>query len=172
VTPKRTRQLSATTADGISPDDVLMDDELPPGERLDPEAEAEAAAHRQARFTSGISALEIGAAGGIFSERLLLLLAGIVAPLGLVVVVLGWWGASQTPYEFEQVPYLISGGLLGLGLVFVGSFFYFAHWMTTLVKEHREQSRAILDALERLADLQEDGLVAVQSDGRRRRRAS
>jgi hypothetical protein len=172
VTTKRTRQLSATTADGISPDDVLMDDELPPDERLDPEAEAAAAARRQARFTSGVRALKIGAAGGLFSERLLLLLAGIVAPLGLVVVVLGWWGASQTPYEFEQVPYVISGGLLGLGLVFVGSFFYFAHWMTTLVKEHREQSRAILDALERLTELQEDGLAAAEDGRRRGRRAS
>ena len=65
-------------------------------------------------------------------------------------VVLGWWGASRTPYAFEQTPYLISGGLLGLGLVFLGSFFYFAHWLTQLVKEHREQSAAILAALERL----------------------
>ena len=158
MTPKRTRQLSATTtADDLSPDDVLLDDELPPDERVDPAAEAVAASARHDRFAAGIAGLRISGAGGLFSERLLLLLAGIVAPLGLVVVVLGWWGASQTPYEFEQVPYLISGGLLGLGLVFVGSFFYFAHWMTQLVKEHREQSRAILDALERIADLQGDG---------------
>ena len=155
MTPKRTRQLSATgLMDDVSPDDVLMDEELPPEDRPDPAVEAAVAAERHERFAAGLAALKIGGAGSLVSERLLLLLAGIVAPLGLVVVVLGWWGASQTPYEFEQVPYLISGGLLGLGLVFVGSFFYFAHWMTQLVKEHREQSRAILDALERIAELQ------------------
>ncbi len=111
-----------------------------------------AADDRHERFLDGIRGLRIGGASNLLSERLLLVLAGIVAPLGLVVVVLGWWGASRTPYEFEQVPYLISGGLLGLGLVFLGSFFYFAHWLTQLVKEHREQSAAILDALERLAE--------------------
>ena len=54
------------------------------------------------------------------NERILLVLAGIVAPLGLVLVLLGYHGASQTPYVFEQVSYLISGGLLGLALVFLG----------------------------------------------------
>ena len=68
------------------------------------------------------------------------MLGGILAPLGLVVVVLGWWGASKTPYDFEQVPYLISGGLLGLAPGLPRLFFYFAHWLTQLVKEHREQS--------------------------------
>jgi hypothetical protein len=85
-------------------------------------------------------------------ERILLLLAGTVAPLGLVIVLLGWWGAAHTPFVFEQVPYLISGGLLGLGLLFLGSFFYFAHWLTQLVKEHRVQSLAVVEAIQRLQD--------------------
>jgi hypothetical protein len=71
-------------------------------------------------------------------------------------VLLGWWGASKSAYDFEQIPYLISGGLLGLSLVFIGCFFYFAHWLTQLVKEHREQSQAILTALNRLIELEED----------------
>ncbi len=72
------------------------------------------------------------------------------------MVLLGWWGASNTSYGFEQTPYLISGGILGLALVFIGCFFYFAHWLTALVKEHRTQSAAILAALERLIQLEED----------------
>ena len=59
------------------------------------------------------------------------MIGGIIAPLGLIVVLLGWWGASQTPYVFEQVPYLISGGCSGSALVFLGSFFYFTHWVTS-----------------------------------------
>jgi hypothetical protein len=109
-------------------------------------------ADRDARFADGVRTLRIGRTSVVLSERILLVLGGILAPLGLAVMILGWWGASNTGYEFEQIPYLISGGLLGLGLVFIGCFFYFAHWLTQLVKEHREQSAAILAALERLQE--------------------
>ena len=40
-------------------------------------------------------------------------------------------------YLFEQIPYMISGGLIGLGLVMIGSFAYFAYWFTRMF--HREQ---------------------------------
>jgi hypothetical protein len=147
--PQRTRPLSAGRSATAMPDDrevleMLEDLQLDANGTDDPE--------RQARFAAGVRALRVGSASTALSERILLVLGGILAPLGLVVVVLGWWGASRTSYPFEQTPYLISGGLLGLGLVFLGSFFYFAHWLTQLVKEHRQQSAAILAALERLAD--------------------
>lgn len=148
--PQRTRPLSAGRTATAMPDDAevleMLDDlEHAPDHLL-------GAPERQARFDEGVRALKVGSASGALGERLLLVLGGIIAPLGLLVVLYGWWGASHTSYPFEQTPYLISGGLLGLGLVFLGSFFYFAHWLTQLVKEHREQSAAILAALERLAD--------------------
>ncbi len=115
---------------------------------------------RDDRFSEGVRALRIGGATLRLEERVLMVLGGVIAPLGLVIVILGWWGASRTPYVFEQVPYLISGGLLGVGLVFLGSFFYFTHWITQLVKEHRVQSVAVLDALQRLHDQ-----VAAQNHG-------
>lgn len=112
----------------------------------------DAVAQRDERFAHGVRQLRVGGATLRLDERLLMILGGVVAPLGLVMVLLGWWGAANTPYVFEQVPYLISGGLLGVGLIFLGAFFYFAHWMTQLVKEHRAQSAAVLDALQRLHD--------------------
>ena len=121
-----------------------------------PEVDADPAGERAARFSEGVRKLRVGRASIVLSERILLVLGGVLAPLGLLVVLLGWWGASHTAYEFEQLPYVISGGLLGLGLVFIGCFFYFAHWLTQLVKEHRQQSAAILAALERLTELQSD----------------
>jgi hypothetical protein len=148
ATQRRTRPLSVR-ADEVDADDVVLADEL----------DALETAHtdeRHERFLDGVRALRVGSASSVLSERILLVLGGIIAPLGLVVVVLGWWGASNTPYDFEQVPYLISGGLLGLGLVFLGGFFYFAHWITQLVKEQREQSAAILTALQRLVELEEE----------------
>ena len=107
---------------------------------------------RDHRFSDGVRSLRIGGATFQLSERILLVLAGIVAPLGLVLVLLGYLGVSQTPFLFEQMSYLISGGVLGLALVFLGSFFYFAHWLTQLVKEHRSQSAALLEAIQRLQD--------------------
>ena len=104
------------------------------------------------RFTEGVRTLRVGGATIRLSERILLVVASVVAPLGLVLVLLGYLGAARTPYLFEQISYLISGGLFGLALVFLGSFFYFAHWMTQLVKEHRVQSAAVLDALQRLQE--------------------
>src|SRR5438128_2494785 len=38
---------------------------------------------------------------------------------GIVLVLLGWYGAAYTNILTEQIPYLISGGLLGLGLIIV-----------------------------------------------------
>jgi hypothetical protein len=38
---------------------------------------------------------------------------------GVVFVILGWYGAAHTNILTEQIPYLISGGLLGMGLIIV-----------------------------------------------------
>jgi hypothetical protein len=40
---------------------------------------------------------------------------------GLVAVVVAWVLASDTILTFEQIPYLMSGGLIGVCLVAVGS---------------------------------------------------
>jgi hypothetical protein len=40
-----------------------------------------------------------------------------LALAGLVALLLGWLGVSATSYVTEQLPYLVSGGLLGLFLV-------------------------------------------------------
>lgn len=96
--------------------------------------------------------LRIGAARGDH-EHTLMLLGGVLAPLGLIAVLLGWFGASHTPNSFEQIPYLISGGLLGLGFVFLGGFLYFTHWVTVLVRESRAQSDRAVEALERIESL-------------------
>jgi hypothetical protein len=133
VNPQRTHPLSAADLELVVDDEDMSDD-------------------RHERFRASVRGLRVGNVTSKFSERTLLVLGGILAPLGLVAVLIGWYGASRTPYLFEQVPYLISGGLLGLGLVFLGSFMYFAHWLTELVKEHRTQSAAILAALDRLHD--------------------
>lgn len=86
-----------------------------------------------------------------FGERWLFAAGGALVAAGLVAVVIGWVGASRTVLVAGQIPYLISGGLLGLGLVFLGSFLYFGHWLAVLVRESRERGRADREDMELLA---------------------
>jgi hypothetical protein len=116
------------------------------------EAAAASEDSRYQRLAEGVRSLRAGGGTLNLNERLLMVLGGIVAPLGLVIVVIGWYGAAHSPFLFQQVPYLISGLGIGLGLVFLGSFFYFAHWITELVKEGRSQSAAMIDAIARLEE--------------------
>jgi len=62
-------------------------------------------------------------------ERWLFALGGALVIAGFVVVLIGWAGASRTVLVAGQIPYLISGGMIGLGLVFLGGFLYFGHWV-------------------------------------------
>ena len=77
----------------------------------------------------------------------------ILLPLGLVVIVLGWYGAANTPYQYDQLSYLVSGGLLGLGLTFVGGFLYFGAWLARIADDGRESSKRLADTLLVLADV-------------------
>ena len=80
---------------------------------------------------------------------LLLVIGSVATSLGLLLVVLGWLGASHTILVFEQIPYLISGGIFGGCLVVVGTLTYFAYWIT----KANEQSKRAADSLERMEEL-------------------
>lgn len=109
-------------------------------------------ADRHRRLSDGVRKLRVGGGTLNFSERTLMIIGSILAVIGLVAIFIGWYGASHSPFLFQQIPYLISGGLFGLGLVFLGSIFYFSHWLTELVKEGRTQSAALVEAISRLED--------------------
>jgi hypothetical protein len=67
--------------------------------------------------------------------RWLLVPASIAVVAGFVLMVLGWYGASHTSREIEQIPYLISGGLIGLGLVVVGGLLLSAAFLVAVVRK-------------------------------------
>ena len=73
-------------------------------------------------------------------ERMMAFIGAGLVGIGIPLIILGWYGAAHTPYTFEQIPYMISGGLLGLALTVLGGLFYFAYWMTRQVHETRRQS--------------------------------
>jgi hypothetical protein len=104
------------------------------------------------------------------TDRAQLIVGGALAVLGLVAILIGWMGASKSGFEFEQIPYLISGGLLGLALCFLGGFVYFAYWVTRLVRESRAQSDRAAELLDRIAETL-NGNGAVSNGSRTRSRA-
>jgi hypothetical protein len=87
-------------------------------------------------------------------------LAGaILIPLGVAAIVLAWNGAAHARVTQGQIPYLISGGLLGLGAIVVGCFFFWAQWLYRIYDQAdahheellRQQAELIQVLLERLA---------------------
>jgi hypothetical protein len=85
-------------------------------------------------------------------ERVLAVASAVLLPLGLAVIVLGWYGAAHTPYLFEQLPYLISGGLLGLGLAIVGGLIYFASWVARTSAQQQQQGDEVVELLRDVLD--------------------
>jgi hypothetical protein len=127
---------------------------------------ADRTASRRARFRESLR----GVASRSTSDDLLrwmLVPASILVILGFNFMLFGWIGASGTFRQIEQIPYLISGGLVGLALVFLGGLLLASTFWVMVVKkmqaESEERTRQLVDALEtRLADQQK------QQNGRAR----
>jgi hypothetical protein len=86
---------------------------------------------RQAALTDAIARIRVRARA-IKIEQILLVLGGVAMPAGLLVIIVGWYGAAHTFHTYAQLDYLISGGLLGLGT-------------------NQTQERESLDTLERIS---------------------
>lgn len=64
--------------------------------------------------------------------------------LGFLVIFFGWNGAASQDYLPAQLPYLISGGAAGLGIVVVGA-------ALVIVQNHRADRARLEAVLERMA---------------------
>jgi hypothetical protein len=125
---------------------------------------AEPASGRFGRLAAAVAAIRTRAMGGR-RDRWLLIVGGVLMPLGVLLILLGWLGASHTPLPFEQNDYLISGGILGLALVISGGFVYFAYWQSTRIHESRAQSQELISALSRLETLLGGGVAGAVTGG-------
>ena len=133
---------------------------------------------REQRLADGADELAGRRTAVLGGPNVLLVAAGALVTLGLSAIVLAWVGASRSTIIEEQVPYLISGGLLGLALAVVGALTYFAHWLTVFVREAREHEAAraedhdeLMEALRALRDasgLREEGNGTARSGQRQR----
>jgi uncharacterized membrane protein YedE/YeeE len=85
-------------------------------------------------------------------DNLLSVVAAVLLPLGVLVIGIGWYGAAHTPYLFEQVPYLISGGLIGVALVIGSGLFYFGSWIARGASAQQQASAELADLLTQIRD--------------------
>lgn len=90
---------------------------------------------------------KLRARGGLTVDRIFQLAGTALPVLGILAIVVAWYGVSHTAREWRQTPYLVSGGLLGLGLIFLGGFAYFSYWLTKLVDASHRQT-AVLERIE------------------------
>jgi hypothetical protein len=118
---------------------------------------AEGVPDRLEEFQSELARLRVKGRSADDEQRLLF--AGIILmPVGLVLVLVGYVGASGTTDLSAQVPYLLSGGVFGLGLTIVGAALflryslgrYLRFWLLRLIYEEHTTADRQVDAIERL----------------------
>lgn len=64
--------------------------------------------------------------------------------VGLVTILLGWRGAAATLFVPDQVPYLVSGGLGGTGLVIAGAGILHAQLRRRFAADERHHLESVL----------------------------
>ena len=88
-------------------------------------------------------------------ERTYLLVGIVLMVIGLVLIFAGYWGASGTVILVEQIPYVLSGGFLGVGVMIVGAAMflryslsrYLRFWLIRSIYEERAQSDKVVESL-------------------------
>lgn len=115
---------------------------------------------RRARFRTALGSIANSSSDDLV--RWMMVPASIAVIAGFNFMLFGWIGASRTFREIEQIPYLISGGLVGLALVFLGGLMLASvFWVVVLRRmqaEAEERTRAHLESLEsRLDELSPNG---------------
>lgn len=128
---------------------------------------------REHQLVEGADALRAGGRrrSGLFGrDRLLVTLAASFMTLGVCLVLVGWYGAAHSTLVEEQVPYLISGGVLGGTLALIGALCLLAHWITVLIGDERARHAELIAALRELTTTREEGNAngAARSEGPQR----
>ncbi|MBS1847244.1 MAG: hypothetical protein JST73_03115 [Actinobacteria bacterium] len=125
-----------------------------PGQTSDATSTSASDSDRVRRFERDVAGLDVPVAAA--QRESWLLWGGVVLVVaGVAAVFVGYWGASGTTNVADQMPYMLSGGAIGLALVIVGSVLIgrysmaklFRFWLALLVAEHRSQTDRLIEAL-------------------------
>lgn len=74
----------------------------------------------------------------------------ILIPMGVIIILIAWYGAAHARVVQQQIPYLVSGSFIGLGCMVVGGLLYFGHWLYRLYDQADLQHEEQLKVLEEL----------------------
>ncbi|HEY1651043.1 MAG TPA: hypothetical protein VGG09_04095 [Acidimicrobiales bacterium] len=74
----------------------------------------------------------------------------ILIPLGVVFIILGWYGAAHARVVQQQIPYMVSGSFIGLGCMIVGGLLFWGHWLYRIYDQadlHHEEQQRVLETI-------------------------
>ena len=138
--------------------------------------ETNRASSRVEQFVVGVQQLRVANDADRLERRLFW--AGIALPIvGVIVIWLGWWGASGTKYVYQEIPYVVSGGIFGLALVFIGAALFARYsvarllrfWLARVVADSQLQTDRLVEAIEHLAQATINGRLDRDADTQRSR---
>jgi hypothetical protein len=138
-----TRVTGGLPGDVVGPDDILA---VPPASELEPSTPVPS---RLQRLGAAIDRAR-PSRGGRNIRKWMETIGMSFIVFGFVCILLGWYGAAHSPYLYQEVPYLISGGLLGVALVIGGGIFVRSAWSMRQVEEDRRNALAIVRSVDRL----------------------
>lgn len=90
---------------------------------------------------------------------------------GVTAILLGYTGVARATMVEEQIPYVVSGGVFGLGLIVMGGFLFWAHWLYRQYERAERHQRRSFEQAERhhtelLAALAGAGILPSAPGGR------
>ena len=74
----------------------------------------------------------------------------ILIPLGVVFIMIGWYGAAHARVVQQQIPYMVSGSFVGLGCMIVGGLLFWGHWLYRIYDQadlHHEEQQRVLEQI-------------------------
>lgn len=109
------------------------------------------------QFKEEIAAMNIRAPQAE-NERWLLIGGVVLMALGMIFIIGGYWGASGSATVVDSISFLISGGVLGLGLIVVGAALflrysmtrYLRYWLVRMIYEDQANTDRTVGAIQGL----------------------
>ncbi len=74
---------------------------------------------------------------------------------GFASLLLGWIGISDTVFTFQQLPYLLSGGVFGVSLITVGV----TLWLSADIRDEWRKIDRLEAAIDRAVEAQASGAI-------------
>ncbi len=124
------------------------------------------------QFRSDVAELDIKTPADS-GERTYLIIGIVLMVVGGLLVFAGYWGASGTAIVAEQIPFMLSGGFLGVGVMLVGAAMfvryslsrYLRFWLIRTIYEERTQSDKVVESLASIEALLRDAnRIGVDAD--------